>query len=109
MYPVKNKCVKNRSFQQDMATALANLATSTAAYRTTLASITSALASSNAEMVFLKRKLKIQINPKKTDSSMGIASGHLFLPWEGAHQCILQVAEVRAPKRGNQGKQNEME
>ena len=46
-----------------MATALTNLATMTAVDRTTLASITAAVASANTKMASLKRKLKIQSNP----------------------------------------------
>ena len=53
------------SFQEEMATALAHLDTVTAADRTTLDSITAALASANAKMAFLKRKLKIQSIPAK--------------------------------------------
>ena len=62
-----------------MATSLANLETVTAAYRTTLARITAALAPANVNMASLKRKLKIQSKPtEKIDSSMGINYGHIF-------------------------------
>ena len=61
-----------------MATALDNLATVTAADRNTLDSITAALASSNAEIASLKRKLKSKNISTETNSSVGITSGHTF-------------------------------
>ena len=90
-----------------MSTALANLTTVKDVDRTTVTSTTYALASANADMASLKRKITIQSNTaEKIDSSMGITSGQFFLLWEGSHQCILQVAKVKLPKIGNQGKQN---
>ena len=61
-----------------MATAMEKLSTVITAYLTTLARITTALVSDHDEMDSLKRKIQIQINPsEKTDSSMGITSGHI--------------------------------
>ena len=90
-----------------MTNALYNLATVMDEDCTTLASITAALASSNTKMASPKRKLKSQSNPteKKIQAWELLLDTQFFL-WEGAHQCILQVAKVRKPKRGNQAKQN---
>jgi hypothetical protein len=49
---------ENTRFQEETAAALANLATATASDRSTLASVTAALESANAEIVSLKRQLK---------------------------------------------------
>ena len=79
----RNKRVKNRSFRQEIATSLAKLATVTAVDCTTLDSITTTLASANAKMASLTRKLKVQSNPaEKTDSSTGITSGRIFFAVE---------------------------
>ena len=54
---------ENRWFQQETDTALANLEVVTNVDCTTLASVTAALATANANIASLKRKLKMHSNP----------------------------------------------
>ena len=92
-----------------MATSLANLATAEAADRSTLSSINSTLASSNAKIACLKSKLKNKAIPTtKTDPIMGTTAGHMVFT-VGSFTQVHPASGLRRDTKKKQPKGTKLE